>query len=159
MKKILTAALSFVAVFTLITGVTINNSAQASVLKATLVSSTWTQLGLTNDWISDELDAGPDGDHRFVNITVQAYNHHAFTFIPRILTGAVSFDDYADCNGDEVYSSLNACEYTINPGETIKFRVYLDNSSWWKDRDGVYLETFDFIDNYSLYYTFEGLNW
>jgi hypothetical protein len=158
MKKIITAALSFVAVFALITGVTINNSAQASVLGSRVVSSTWTHVGQagTTDNITDKLNVGSKGN-RFVHVTVQNISNTHFSFVTRILTGAGSFDDYADCNGNEVSLYISACKYNINSGETFKFTTHLDDSSWWKDRDGLYLETYDDIDNKSLSYTLETL--
>jgi hypothetical protein len=161
MKKIVITMLATVAAFALMTGVAINSSAQASVLGSDIASTTWKNVSTRGRIMnaSNVLNKGAKGDHRFVNVTVKNISNTRFTFIGVILTGSGSFDDYVDCKENEVTSYFSACQYKINPGETRKFTAHLDNSSWFKDRKGFYLETFDNIDDNSLAYTFDGLGW
>jgi hypothetical protein len=139
MKKIMTAALSFVAAFALVAGIAGVNNAQAAVLgnPAPINSSNWSwHLG----WDSDKLVYGSSGTGR--RATVVAQNNSSTRtsgFVVEELTGSGSYDDYFDCAGNEVYSALSACEYTLNPNSSIGVTVKLGNSSFWKDRDGVFI--------------------
>jgi hypothetical protein len=147
MKKVIMTTLSLVAAFALVTGVAVNGSAQATVLGKT---DPTTSKPLTysdgNHWSwssstvnSDVYDYGSEGHNREIAISITNSNTMDLDFLPVELTGSGSYNDYFDCNGNEVYSSNSACVRTISPNKTIEFTVKMGDSSWFKDRDGVFL--------------------
>jgi hypothetical protein len=154
MKKVIMATLTFVATFALVAGVAVNGSAQATVLGKTdpttskpltyVSGSHWAyKSGASRD--STESDAYVFDDaglkNRRLDITATNSNIKTLWVIPVELTGSGSFDDYFDCNGNEVTYISDACVRQIDPNQTIEFTVKLADSSWWKDRDGAYLSS------------------
>jgi predicted component of type VI protein secretion system len=139
MNKIITATLSFVAAFALVAGVAGISSAQAveNISSASINGTSWSKD------TSNVLNIGSSGKNRKVNVTVTnlttVEEGRYYNFSPAELTGSGSFDDYFDCNGNEVYSMISACDYVIHPGETKTLTLKVGDSSFWKDRDGVYL--------------------
>jgi hypothetical protein len=138
MKKIITATLSFVTTFALLAGVAGISNTQASAFSSSYQISDNSWDSTTNQ--SQKLVVGASGTNRKVDITVTNTNQDiTYSFMPRELTGGGSFDMYFNCAGNEVSSLDAGCIYTLEPHKSVAFTVKLENSSWWKDRDGVYL--------------------
>ncbi|MDR3128363.1 MAG: hypothetical protein LBT99_03460 [Bifidobacteriaceae bacterium] len=116
----------------------------------TLKETTWTLYSRDDHiehWNSRIFNYPEDKINRKVKITMNypagdpaGQRGHSFTIYPVELTGSGSWDNYFDCNGNEVYSKLSACSIEIGPDETKTLIVKLGNSSWWKSRVGVYLK-------------------
>jgi uncharacterized protein with FMN-binding domain len=151
MRKVIMATLTFVATFALVAGVAVNGSAQATVLgktdsttlkRPTYTSSShwsWTSNMTLTSTKSDIYKVG--GKNRKIDIAVTNSNTKILRFMPVELTGKGCYDDYFDCNGNEVYYEGHACIRSVGPNQTVKFTVKLADSSWWKNRDGVYLSS------------------
>jgi hypothetical protein len=142
MKKIIIATLSFVATFALVASLAGISSAQASVLGSpTPVYSThWTTNALDEEK-SDTLNWGSKGTKRWVTVDVTNNGPSDINFTADALTGSGSYDDYFDCGGYQVFSQFDACTHDLASHQSTSFVVGLDDSSWWKDTDGVYLQS------------------
>ncbi|MDR3116945.1 MAG: hypothetical protein LBT91_03870 [Bifidobacteriaceae bacterium] len=128
-----------------------------------ITDNAWYLLARNNGveyWGSDTFNYPENVSNRKVKITLSYPGNtgDSFTVFPVELTGSGSWDNYFDCNGNEVYLKRNACFMQIGPTETKTLTVKLADSSWWKDRVGVYLKIYAPHKNYhynTVNYTLE----
>lgn len=110
------------------------------------VSDDWLSAGPTlsavyTTWKSKTFYYRENVKNRKVKVTLSNSAKDGSKFVVIIMeeTGKLSMDNYFDCLGAEVFSTLSACSFQIDSNKTRTVVVHMGDSTWWKDRLGVYL--------------------
>ncbi|MDR3128364.1 MAG: hypothetical protein LBT99_03465 [Bifidobacteriaceae bacterium] len=91
---------------------------------------------------SQILDYNEQKSNRQVRISVDYYGSHGSPFLikPIERTGTFSYENYFDCQGNEIGTLEHGCRVKLYPHESFSMVVKMGDSSWWKSRTGVYIE-------------------